>query len=307
MPLLAAYGALAARNLGLLAVVLVKPANTAAPAVSGNTLIGSTLTCSTGTWTGTPTITYSYQWQRGGSNITGATSNSYVTAGADVGQAVTCTVTATNAVGNASQASSNSVTVALPNLGDSFGGGYYAGQLSTSGNGVATHLLIVAPKASGENSSKQWATGTGTTGKTSVIDGPGNSAALNSSSYPAAQFCEGLTIGGYSDWYLPAKNELEICYYTLKPTVDTNNTSSGTNTNAVPSRGSNYLSGTPGQTAITAFKSGGSEVFAADSYWSSTEYSSTYAWFQYFGNGYQYYTNYKTVSHYVRAVRRFVL
>jgi hypothetical protein len=24
----------------------------------------------------------------------------------------------------------------------------------------------------------------------------------------AAQFCEGLTIGGFSDWYMPAKNEL---------------------------------------------------------------------------------------------------
>jgi hypothetical protein len=36
--------------------------------------------------------------------------------------------------------------------------------------------------------------------------------------YPSAHFCNNLTVGGFTDWYMPAKNELEVCYYNLKPT-----------------------------------------------------------------------------------------
>ena len=189
-------------------------------------------------------------------------------------------------------------------IGESYGGGYYAGQISTAGNGTADYYLIVAPVSSGENSSKQWkTTNTSTSGTSSVIDGPTNSANMDNATHPAAQFCEGLTIGGYSDWYMPAKNELEVCYYNLKPTTQTNNTSSGINTNAVPSRGSNYTSGTPAQTSATDFKNTGTEDFAAGSYWSSTEFSATYAWEQGFANGGQ--TNgFKNDFTRVRAVRR---
>jgi hypothetical protein len=62
---------------------------------------------------------------------------------------------------------------------------------------------------------------------------------------------------------MPAKNELEVCYFNLKPTTTSNNTGSGTNTNAVPSRGSNYTAGTPAQTAATDFQTGNTEAFAA--------------------------------------------
>jgi hypothetical protein len=84
------------------------PSNTVAPAVTGTVVTGQTLTCSTGTWTGYPTPTYTYQWKRNGVNITGATSSTYVLVTADEGTAVKCTVTATNASGNAS-ADSNTV------------------------------------------------------------------------------------------------------------------------------------------------------------------------------------------------------
>ena len=189
-------------------------------------------------------------------------------------------------------------------IGQAFGGGFWAGQISTAGNGVATHNLVIAPVASGENSSKQWKTSnTSTTGTSSVIDGPTNSSNMNNASHPAAEFCEGLSIGGFSDWYMPAKNELEVCYYNLKPTTASNNTSSGTNTNAVPSRGSNYTSGTPAQTSATDFKSGGAEAFAAGGYWSSTEYSATDAWEQDFNGGNQNVDG-KTDYRRVRAVRR---
>lgn len=195
-------------------------------------------------------------------------------------------------------------------IGSAYEGGFYAGQISTTGDGVATHYLIVAPVSGGQNNSKQVkTTDTTTSGTTSNIDGPTNSANMNNANHPAAQFCEGLTLGGYTDWYLPAKNELEVCYYNLKPTTNNNNTSSGANTNAVPSRGSNYTAGTPAKTAAANFDDdlSGVQRFEAgvQRYWSSTEVTGDpgNAWYQLFSNGQQG-DNSKTVSYYVRAVRR---
>jgi hypothetical protein len=196
----------------------------------------------------------------------------------------------------------------LPAIGAAFGGGFFAGQISTAANGIADYNLVIGPLSSAQDASKQWKNAnTATAGADSVIDGPQNTADMvadgNSTVYPAAHFCNNLTIGGFSDWYMPAKNELEVCYFNLKPTTASNNTSSGTNTNAVPSRGSNYTSGTPAQTSAAAFQSGGSEAFAADYYWSSTENSATRAWLQTFYDGYQDYGA-KNGSVRVRAVRR---
>jgi len=190
-------------------------------------------------------------------------------------------------------------------IGQAFGGGFFAGQISTAGNGIADYYLVIAPVASGQDNSKQWKTNvTSTTGTSSAIDGPTNSANMNDASHPAAQFCEGLTIGGFSDWYMPAKNELEVCYYNLKPTTDGNLTNSGTNINAVPSRGSNYTTGTPAQTSATDFKSGGAEAFTAASYWCSTQASASSAWRGDFSNGLQSNGYLKPQGLRVRAVRR---
>ena len=190
-------------------------------------------------------------------------------------------------------------------IGSAYEGGFYAGQISVAGNGVASHYLVIAPKSSGQSASKQWKTSnTTTSGTDSVIDGPGNSSAMNNASHPAAEFCEGLTIGGFSDWYMPAKNELEVCYYNLKPFTAANNTSSGTNTNAVPSRGSNYTSSVPGQTSAAAFANpSGTEQFDGASYWSSTQGAATLAWSQSFYFGGQYLAS-KGFYYAVRAVRR---
>ena len=134
-------------------------------------------------------------------------------------------------------------------IGSAYGGGFFVGQISTAGNGIADYNLVIGPLASAQSASKQWKTSnTSTTGTSSVIDGPTNSSNMNNATHPAAQFCEGLTIGGFSDWYLPALNELEICYYNLKPTTYVNNTSYGINANAVPARASNYTNGDPAQT-----------------------------------------------------------
>lgn len=195
-------------------------------------------------------------------------------------------------------------------IGQAYGGGFYAGKISTTANGVATHYLIVAPKASGENSSRTWGTYGVTTGFTSVINGPTNSAgeAALGAAYQAAVFAEGLTIGGYSDWYLPAVNELEVLYYFLKPTTDTNSAGYGSNANAVSPEpiSTNYTSGSPAQTSAgIGFRIGETNAFASGgNYWSSTEVSSQDAWGQRFDYGNQYNFLDKPGTYYVRAVRR---
>jgi hypothetical protein len=194
----------------------------------------------------------------------------------------------------------------LPAIGAAFGGGFFAGQIDQSGT---IYNLVIGPVSTAQNSSKQWKNAnTATAGATSVINGPQNTADMvadgNSTVYPAAHFCNDLVIGGQTDWYMPAKNELEVCYYNLKPSTTSNNTSSGINPNAVPARGSNYTSGTPAQTSAAAFKDTGAEDFSLVSYWSSSEFNDTDAWVQGFSNGYQNSGVGKTNNYAVRAVRR---
>jgi hypothetical protein len=77
------------------------PANSTAPSISGTAVTGQTVTCSPGTWTGSPTFTYA--WKRDGATIAGG--QTYVITSADVGHALTCTVTASNSAGQASATS----------------------------------------------------------------------------------------------------------------------------------------------------------------------------------------------------------
>lgn len=87
------------------------PVNTARPVVGGTPTVGSTLTCSTGSWSGSPT-TYSYGWNRNGAAISGATSSSYVVQAGDAGQGLSCFVRAGNAAGQSDYATSDAVAVA---------------------------------------------------------------------------------------------------------------------------------------------------------------------------------------------------
>jgi hypothetical protein len=153
-------------------------------------------------------------------------------------------------------------------IGEFWQGGYYAGQIAFGGN---TYYLLVSPKASGYNSSIQYKTAATTDSLgLSEYDGATNTAELDSATYPAAQWCAALTINGYSDWYLPSRYELEICYYNLKPTTTSNSTSYGANSYAVPPR-SNYTTGDPAQTSVAAFQSTGSEFFTNTlRHWTST-------------------------------------
>lgn len=223
----------------------------------------------------------------------------------------TFTVTATNAMGvSLPSASSNTATTTanIPTvIGQAYGGGFYAGKINVSGT---QYYLIVSPKATGESATKTWGPVNTITNITSVIAGPTNTASLVAlgTTYQAATFCKNLSIGGYTDWYIPAKNELEVLYFNLKPTTTANNTTTGANANAVSPEpiSTNYTSGSPVQTSAgIGFRTGEADAFASTYYWSSTEYSSMIAWEQNFSNGLQD-TNYhaKDNPSYVRAVRR---
>ncbi|MDR1932776.1 MAG: DUF1566 domain-containing protein, partial [Spirochaetales bacterium] len=82
----------------------------------------------------------------------------------------------------------------------------------------------------------------------------------------AAQLCDALDFDGFTDWFLPSKDELDLMYRNLK---------------------TKGLGG-----------------FTNSLYWSSSERNSNYAWYQSFsdGNLYNYYKNY---TYCVRAVRAF--
>ena len=82
-------------------VVPTAPHNTVAPVISGSTAQAGVVNCTTGTWTGSPTPTYTYQWLADGINITGATSSSWTVSGHS-GELLECQVTATNSAGSAS-------------------------------------------------------------------------------------------------------------------------------------------------------------------------------------------------------------
>jgi len=71
--------------------------------------VGSTLACTLGNWNGTPT-SRTYQWKRGATNV-GTNSPSYTVVAGDIGQTMTCVMTATNGSGTSPPTISNPITV----------------------------------------------------------------------------------------------------------------------------------------------------------------------------------------------------
>ncbi len=210
----------------------------------------------------------------------------------------------------------------LPSIGAAFGGGYYGGSIAIDGK---TYAMIVAPKVDGQKTLAWKDKWSATPGALSVNDGFANSQAMNNDEHPAAQFCRSLKIGGFDDWYLPSRDDLEVLYRNLKPTDDENyvyanraklwriepgeyngvdESGNGHNASSVPA-GHAYTEHDPAQTAAVAFQDGAPEAFDGRWYWSSTEFDSDFAWGQHFDDGLQVYV-YKTLAGRCRAVRKVI-
>ena len=88
-----------------------------APAGGGVAHDGEALSADPGSWNGTGTLTYAYQWQRCDANgdncqnIAGANSSHYTPSGADVGGTVRVVVTATNDAGTSTPTASTPIAI----------------------------------------------------------------------------------------------------------------------------------------------------------------------------------------------------
>lgn len=222
------------------------------------------------------------------------------------------------------------------NIGDPFMGGFYAGIIDTTKSNIIAadasqtglrYALIVAP-ASLENSNgvayKTTADAAPSAASTRW-DGLTATAAMNSATYPAAQYCAGLSYDpdGASAWYLPAMDELELIYRNLRCSTESNWTTTqtatfpgtqpqGYNPSSDPT-GAAYTSSDPGQTSVAAFKTSGTQALGVSGttvlYWSATESTTGQAWVQYLSGtatGAQI-SGGKTGLSRVRPVRRLIL
>jgi len=158
------------------------------------------------------------------------------------------------------------------NIGKQLGGGIVVGEWDE--NGVKKALIASLTNVS---TALSWSTVTSTaSGATSFSNGSTNTDTIiaQTTAPAAATYAAGITRlfpdGGYSDWYLPAIWELNMCY----------------NAAAIVNK---VLGATAG-------------FIASSYYWSSTENNNVNAWGKDFSTGLQ--TNLsKTSTNYVRAVR----
>jgi len=156
-------------------------------------------------------------------------------------------------------------------LGAPTSGGFYMGTICAAST---CYYLIVAPNAIGCACCDWKTSNTATSGACSNTDGFANTyPALENSTHPAGNWTATRTIGGFSDWYLPAIEELEMFY-------------------------DNGAGNGPGDPLPSG------EDFATVRYWSSTDNDSVNAGRLSFANCVRYY-NYKVGNkQIVRAVRR---
>lgn len=242
---------------------------------------GNTLTVSGSTASDGATITYSLT-QTGAATLTfskttGILAGEVVTFSAPTvssSTAVTISATAVDSMGGVSAAKNQPVNVIpYPTVaGTPYGGGFYVGRMLVSGT---NYILILAPRASGESSPLPIkSTATATTGTQSTWDGLSNTNAMITAGAgvgTCAFFAKGLSIGGFTDWAVPAKDQYEMIYRAFKPDSTANNTSSGVNPNSNPV-GAAYTTTVPGVTTAAAFLTGGTEVLNTGFFnWTSTE------------------------------------
>jgi len=175
---------------------------------------------------------------------------------------------ATNSVGTAygPEKVFTTLTPATPYIGQNYAGGivFYI-------DGTGLHGLVCAATDQGQYS---WGCYPSTSILTSTALGTGatNTAAIVagcSDPNTAAKICDNLVLNGYSDWFLPSKDEFDLIYSNI------------------------YLQG------ISSFS------FSIFNYWCSSEQQKPYAWCKQFMQPFNWTNDNKNSNNYVRAVRAF--
>ena len=149
-------------------------------------------------------------------------------------------------------------------LGNSVCGGYYMGTVCAAST---CYYLIMAPNATGCANACQYRDNTSGSAATCFCDGYGNTYnSLANSSHPAGNWTATRSIGGFTDWYLPARCEIKTLF-------------------------DNRASAPAG------------EGFPPQDYWSSTDGDNDNAYYQNFSSGGNL-ARTKTATSKVRAIRR---
>lgn len=160
-------------------------------------------------------------------------------------------------------------------IGEFFQGGYYIGDIEDQGK----HYKILVAPIEADVYGLRWKTAnTATTGTDSLTDGWSNTWSMNNASHPAALHCLNYRGDGHDDWYMPAKDELNLFWLNIAPS----------------------------RTQAPDFMSGGPQALnESHYYWASTQYYTTSsAWIQKDGIGNQGGESKGSTSRRVRPVRR---
>lgn len=143
------------------------PVNTIAPVASGDLYNTGVLTCSPGTWTGSPYPTFAYKWQQNTVDISGATSSTYTANSTTAAGTLRCVVTATNGSGSAS-ANSNNITPFNPNAVSAISGWYDAADTSSITNSSGFASQVNDKSGTGNNATQGTAANRPSTGSVTI-------------------------------------------------------------------------------------------------------------------------------------------
>jgi len=209
------------------------------------------------------TLTTNLQWAANASAPDGVNYSTTLVGGSFTGSITGTTMTVT-AVASGKIRPGHTITGTTVALGT-----VVVSQDSGATNGVGDYTVSVS----------QTVTSRALTAGISDFDGAANAimfkdidSAVGSGStiFPAANFCQALSIGGFTDWYWPSRFEMDIAYFNLKPDTANNVTTFGSNNYSVPKRTANYTLTYPQQTYVTAFNTS-AEGFVNSSHFCSTE------------------------------------
>ena len=125
--------------------VPVAPVNTTPPALSYGQRVGGDLASTDdGSWTGSPT-SFTYQWYRDATPISGETSNSYFLDTPDVDKYISCQVTAINATGSSTPEPSDAIYI----FDYDYGQVYYQYEDTKTEQSILQNQFMIAIKAAG--------------------------------------------------------------------------------------------------------------------------------------------------------------